>query len=51
MFAAARWAIRFVDEDVIVAGGADHAVNRLVELLVPLLCGMFLACLFATHRQ
>jgi hypothetical protein len=34
VLAAGARAIRFVDEDVIVAAGADHAVDRLGELLV-----------------
>jgi len=49
VFAAGGRAIRFVDENVIVAGGADHSINRLVELLVAGLFGVFPACLLAAH--
>ena len=34
VFAAARWAIGVVNEYVIVAGRADHTVDRLAELLM-----------------
>jgi hypothetical protein len=46
--AAGRRAIRFVYEDVIVAGGADHAVDRFTELVVRRGCGVFGTRLFAT---
>ena len=34
VLAADAGAVGFIDEDVIVAGGADYAVNGFVELLV-----------------
>jgi len=40
-----------VDEDVVVAGGADYAVDRFVELLVAHLGGMCLSRLLASHRH
>lgn len=42
VLATSWWIVRLVDEDVIVAGSANHAVNRLVELLVSRLGRMFL---------
>lgn len=51
MFSARGRAIGFVDENVVVARGADDAVNGFIELLVPLLRGVFLAGLFASHCQ
>ena len=47
VFAARRRVIRLINEDVIVARGAHHAVNRLAELIVRSAGGMFAACLFA----
>jgi len=49
VFAARGGAIGFVDEDVIVAMGANDAVNRLGELLVRRLRSVFRARLFASH--
>jgi hypothetical protein len=51
VFTAGGWVIRLIDQDVIVTGGADHAVNRFAELLVPCVGGMFLARLLATDRH
>ena len=34
VLAAGARAIRFIDQDVVVAAGADHAVDRFGELLV-----------------
>jgi hypothetical protein len=47
VLAASARTIRFVDKDVIVARGANHAVNRLVEDLVTGRSGMSGAALFA----
>ena len=47
MLAAGRRAIRLVNQDVIVARRADHAVNRLAELIVRSAAGVLRACLFA----
>jgi hypothetical protein len=53
VFAASAWAVGFIDEDVIVASGADNPINRFGELLVR--GGGFVigACLFAAagHRD
>lgn len=38
-----------VDQDVIVASGANYAVHGFVELIVPQFGGMFVAGLFAAH--
>lgn len=38
-----------VDQDVIVASGADYAVHGFVELIVAQCGGMFVACLLAAH--
>ena len=48
MLAARRRAVGLVNEDVIVARGADHAVDRFAELIVRCARGVFGACLFAT---
>ena len=47
VFAAGAGAIRFIDEDVIVAAGADYAVDRLGELFVRGSDFVFGASLFA----
>jgi len=47
VFAAGRRAIRLINQDVIVARRADHAVNRLAELIVRGARGVFAARLFA----
>ena len=47
VLAAGGWAIGFVGEDVIVACGADYAVNRFAELIVSCVGGVFVASLFA----
>lgn len=47
MFAAGCGAICFVYQDVIVASGTDHAVNRFAELVVGAAGGVFAARLFA----
>ena len=50
MFAAGGRAICLVDENVIVATGADDAVNRFVELFVTRhFGGVFVAGLFTAH--
>jgi len=49
VLAAAPRAIRLIDEDVVVAGGADYAVNCLVKLLVPASRGVLAAALLARH--
>ena len=47
MFAARGRVIRFVDENVIAAGGADHAINRFAELVMSRLHCVFLTRLRA----
>jgi hypothetical protein len=48
VFAAGGRVVRVVDENVIVARGADEAVNRFVELIVAgIICAVFPACLLA----
>ena len=53
MFPASARAVGFIDEDVIMASGADNPINRFGELLVG--GGGFVigACLFAAdgHRD
>jgi hypothetical protein len=49
VFAAARRAIGVVNKYVIVAGRADHTVNRLAELLMAHLGCVLAACLFPAH--
>ena len=49
VFAAGARIVRVVDENVVVARGADHAVYCFVELLVSCTGGMFFAALFAAH--
>lgn len=53
VLAARRRAIRFVDENIVVARGADHAINRFAELFVSpsLLLGVFTARLRPVDRQ
>jgi hypothetical protein len=51
VFAAGCGAIRFVYENVIVAGGADYAVDRFAELIVGRTCGVFAARLFTADRH
>lgn len=51
VLATSWWIVRLVDEDVIVAGSANHAVNRLVELLVSRLGRMFLTRLLPADRH
>jgi hypothetical protein len=52
VFAAGRWTIRFVDKNVVVASGTDHAVNRLGELLVSRVsCGMLAARQRSAHSH
>ena len=47
VFAAGGWAIGFVREDIVVACGADYAVNGFAELIVSCAGGVFVAGLFA----
>jgi len=49
VLAAARRAIGVVNKYVIVAGRADHTVNRLAELLMAHLGCVLAACLFPAH--
>src|SRR5579863_3744174 len=51
VFAASGRIVGLVDQDVVVAGGADHAVNRLAELLVARLGRVFLARLLPADRH
>lgn len=49
MLAAGRGTIRFVDQNVVVASGTNHAVNCFAELIVGRACGVFAARLFAAN--
>jgi len=51
VFAARRRAIRLINENVIVARGADDAVNRFAELIVCRASGVFRTRLFAADRH
>jgi hypothetical protein len=44
-------AIGLVDQNIIVARGANHAVDRLAELFVGCASGVFLPGLLAAHRH
>ena len=47
MLAARRRAVRLINQNVIVARGANHAVNRLAELIVRSAPGVLATGLFA----
>jgi hypothetical protein len=44
-------AIGLVDQNIIVARGANHAVDRFAELFVGCASGVFLPGLLAAHRH
>jgi hypothetical protein len=47
VFTAGGWAIGFIRKDIVVACGADYAVNGFAELIVSSAGGVFGAGLFA----
>ena len=53
VLAARGRAIRLINQDVVMARGAHHTVNRLAELIVRSAAGVFVARLFAAdgHRK
>ncbi|MGH7839492.1 MAG: hypothetical protein ACREQC_16930 [Candidatus Binataceae bacterium] len=51
VFAAGCRAIGLIDENVIVARGADHSINGFAELFVRSLCGVFGARFFPRHAH
>jgi hypothetical protein len=49
VFAARGWVVGVIDEDVVVARGADHAIDGFAEYLVPCAGGVLFARLFPAY--